>query len=82
MSTAARNNGSPPAAPAGAEECLEISGEGRLYTSCIKEGPSKKGKFFIVAENFAPTRTWSRCRWRPGDWTERTVLAGATHTLS
>ena len=30
--------------------------KGRLYTSCIKEGPSKRGKFFIAAEEVSASK--------------------------
>ena len=35
---------------------LIASAKGRPYISCIKEGPSKRGKFFIVAEEMSKVR--------------------------
>ena len=35
---------------------LIATAQGRQYISCIKEGPSKKGKFFIVAEEMAKVK--------------------------
>ena len=35
---------------------LIATARGRQYTTCIKEGPSKKGKFFIVAEEVSDNK--------------------------